>query len=215
MNEFTLVDLLVTALAMGAAWVVHFSGQFPPSEAPRNEPQLLPMLAAGLGAVSSTGSSSELPRRATPLGETLRRICNASGYSAIDTFLDGAKLAYEEVSKAFAAGDLSRQRYLFSDDVFETFAEALAERATRGESVELTFIRVGDPDIVAAELNGGYAWISVRFMGTVVSVTTDREGKVVAGDPNRLVELAEIWTFARDLRALEPKWLILATGVDE
>jgi predicted lipid-binding transport protein (Tim44 family) len=173
------------------------------------------MLAAGHGAVSWTGPSPQSQRQVTPLGETLRRICNASGYSAIDTFLDGAKLAYEEVSSAFAKGDLSGQRYLFSDDVFDTFAEALAQRATRGVSVELTFIRVGDPDIVAAELSGGYAWVSVRFISTVVSVTRDGGGKVLAGDPDRLMELAEVWTFARDLRDPEPKWLIIATELDE
>ncbi|RYG87100.1 MAG: Tim44/TimA family putative adaptor protein, partial [Alphaproteobacteria bacterium] len=194
MSEFALLDLLLMALATAAAWAANYLAQPPPSEAPTSEPASPPLLAAGLGVISWTGDGFEVQRPATPLDETLRRICIASGYRGIDTFIDGAKLAYEEVTNAFASGDLSSQAYLLSPDVFETFAEAIAERSKRGETVDLMFIGVGAADVLDAGIGNGQAWIDVRFVGAMVSVTRNGDGDVVAGAPNRVVEMAEIWT---------------------
>jgi predicted lipid-binding transport protein (Tim44 family) len=215
MNEFVLVDILFMAIAVAATWAAHYLAQPPPSEAPNHDPAPPPLLAASHGVVSWTGATLEIHRPAAPLDEALRRICNSSGYRSIDVFLDGAKLAYEDVSNAFASGELDAQKHLLSETVYETFAEAIATRASRAESVELTFIGVGAADITDAGLGNGQAWIDVRFVGMMVSVTRDARGQIVAGHPGRVIELTEIWTFERELRAADPNWLLTATEADE
>ena len=213
MNEFVMVDMLFMALALAAAWAAHYLAQPPPGEAPSNEPMPGPLLATGTALVSWTGSGIDLPRL-KPLDETLRRICISSGYRGIDTFREGAKLAYEDITDAFASGDLGPQRHLLSDAVYDAFAAAVADRTARGETIDRIFIGVGC-DIVDAGLANGRAWIDVRFVGVVVSATRDAAGDVIVGHPNRVVEIPEIWTFERDLRTAEPNWLLTATEEDE
>lgn len=171
MNEFVMVDLLFMALAIAAVWAAHYLAQPPPGEEP--EPMPGPLLATGTALVSWTSSGMEL-QRPKPLDETLRRICNSSGYRSIDAFLDGARLAYEDITDAFASGELAPQRHLLSDPVYDTFAAAIAGRATRGETIERMFIGVGC-DIIDASLANGRAWIDVRFVGMVVSATRNAE----------------------------------------
>ena len=214
MSEFVLVDLLFMALALAATWAAHYLAQPPPTEARNSHAMPRPLLSAGHGAVSWTGVQPEI-QKPSPLDETLRRICVASGYRGIDVFLEGARLAYEEVTNAFATGNLDAQRHLLSPAVYETFAEAIAQRTARGEIVELIFIGVGAADILDAGLGNGQAWIDVRFVGAMVSVTLNADGDIVAGQANRVIEIAEIWTFERDLRAAEPRWLLTATEADE
>lgn len=213
MNEFVLVDLLFMALAIGAAWVAHILAPPPLNEARNNVPR--PLLAAGTDLVAWTGIALDTRKPPRPLDEILRRICTASGYRDIEVFLEGARLAYEEITDAFARGSLSAQRHLLSKPVYEIFEEAITQRTARDETVERTFIGIGGCDILDAGLGNGQAWIDVRFVGVMVSVTKNAAGDIVAGHPNRVVEVTEVWTFERDLRAAEPRWLLTATEEDE
>ena len=213
MSEFVMVDLLFMAFAIAAVWAAHYMAQPPPNEGQPHDSAPKPLLATGTSLVSWTGTGFDV-QRPKPLDETLRRICNASGYSGIETFLEGAGLAYEEITNAFASGDLAAQRHLLSDAVYETFAEVIAQRSARGETVEWTFIGVGC-DIVDAGLAYGRAWIDVRFVGTMTSATRNAAGEVIAGHPNRVVDIPEIWTFERELRAADPKWILTATEKDD
>lgn len=215
MSEFVLVDLLFMVLAMAVAWAAHYLAQPPPGDAVNQDATPRPLLAAGQELVSWTGTPLEAPRPSTPLEQTLRRICSTSGYRGIDIFLDGAKLAYEAIAGAFAGGDLRAERHLLSETVYEVFSEAIAERKTRGETIERIFIGLKGCDIVDAGLANGQAWIDVRFVEVMVSVTRNAAGAVIGGHPNRVVEIAEIWTFERNLRAPEPMWLLTATEEDE
>jgi predicted lipid-binding transport protein (Tim44 family) len=151
----------------------------------------------------------------TPLAETLRRICRAVGYDDIADFVAGAKLTYELVLNAFAAGDLRDCRPLLAPDVRDTLTAAIAEREAKGDTVTTTFIGFRSADIVDAGLAGGIAWIEVRFVAEMVSVTRGRDGKVTAGHPNRVDEIAQRWTFEKELRSGRREWLLVATEAEE
>lgn len=215
MIEFVVVDMLFVALIFGAAWATHSLAQPPPSDAPDLKVAASPLHSTGHGIVSWTGSGFEIQKSISPLGETLHRICNGCGYRGTEVFLEGARLAYEDITNAFSVGDMNAQDHLLSDTVYEAFTAAMENRKGRNESVELTLIGVTGADILDAGLDNGQAWIDVRFAGAMVSVTRNAAGKIIAGSPNRVIETAEIWTFERDLRAAEPKWLLAATEADE
>lgn len=214
MNELGLFDYLLMIVAMIASWGIYFAAQPPPSER-HDEPAVQPLLSASLGGVGWIAPSTGTQEAALPLDRALNRICSACGYRSIETFLAGAKLSYELIVGAFASGDLAPYAYLLSDGVRDAFAEAIAERQARDETIELTFIGLRACDIVGAELAGGRVSIDVRFVGEMVSVTRDSNAKVVAGDPGRVVNVAEIWTFERDLRLATPAWQLTATDTDE
>jgi predicted lipid-binding transport protein (Tim44 family) len=126
-------------------------------------------------------------------------------------FLAGARAAYEMVVTAFAAGDRRTLKNLLSRDVYEGFENAIREREARGETVESRFVSIDKADIVGAELRGRTAQITVRFVSQLVSVTRDRSGAIIDGSSDRVTDVTDVWTFARDVASRDPNWKLVAT----
>jgi predicted lipid-binding transport protein (Tim44 family) len=126
-------------------------------------------------------------------------------------FIAGGKAAYEMIVLAFAEGDRKTLKNLLARDVFDGFASAIAERESRGETMESRFIAINKAEITGAELKGRIAQITVRFVSELVSNTKNRAGEVVDGSSDRVTEVTDIWTFARDTSASDPNWKLIAT----
>jgi predicted lipid-binding transport protein (Tim44 family) len=128
-----------------------------------------------------------------------------------DQFLKGAKAAYEIIVTAFAEGNRKTLKDLLSRDVHDGFVGAIAEREGRGEQVDQSFVGIKTADIVEAELKGGVAQVTVKFVSELISATRDRVGEVIGGDPKRIKEVTDIWTFAREAASRNPNWKLIAT----
>jgi len=126
-------------------------------------------------------------------------------------FLSGAKAAYEMIVTAFAEGDRKTLKNLLGKEVFDGFAQAIADRENRGETMESRFVAIEKTDITAAEVKGSAAQVTVRFVSQLVSVTRNSAGETVDGSPNGLTDVTDIWTFARDIGARDPNWKLVAT----
>lgn len=126
-------------------------------------------------------------------------------------FLNGARAAYEMIVTAFAEGDRRTLKQLLSRDVFDGFVGAIADRESRGETVESTFIGIDKAEIVEAEMRGRIANITVRFVSQLISATRDKAGGIVDGDPNAVADVTDIWTFSRDTTSRDPNWKLVAT----
>jgi predicted lipid-binding transport protein (Tim44 family) len=128
-----------------------------------------------------------------------------------DSFLKGARAAYEIIVTAFAEGNRKTLKGLLTRDVYEGFAGAIGERESRGEQVDQSFVGIKSADIVEAELKNSAAQVTVKFVSELISATRDRGGEVVSGDPKRIKEVTDIWTFARDVDSRDPNWKLIAT----
>lgn len=130
-------------------------------------------------------------------------------------FVKGARQAYEMIVTAFAEGNRKTLKDLLSREVNDGFAGAIAERESRGEQVDQSFVGISKADIVEADARNGTANITVRFISQLISATRDRAGVVIAGDPQKIKEVIDIWTFSRDVsnaRALTNlNWRLVAT----
>ena len=129
-------------------------------------------------------------------------------------FLQGAKAAYEMIVTAFAQGDRRALKPLLAKDVFDGFSSAISDRESRGETVESTFISIDRADITEAELRGRTAHITVRFASQLVSATRARDGSIVEGSPDKVSEVNDVWTFAREAGSRDPNWKLVATGAE-
>ncbi len=112
---------------------------------------------------------------------------------------------------AFAQGDRRTLKGLLSREVYEGFEAAIRERESRGETIETRFISIDKADIAAAELRGRVAQVTVRFVSQLISVTRDRSGAVIEGSPDKVTDVTDVWTFARDLSSRDPNWKLVAT----
>jgi predicted lipid-binding transport protein (Tim44 family) len=126
-------------------------------------------------------------------------------------FIAGARQAYEMIVTAFAEGNRRALKNLLSREVYDGFETAIREREGRGETAETRFVSIDVAEITHAETRGRTAQITVRFVSQLVSVTRDRSGTVIEGKPDKVTDVTDAWTFARDVSSRDPNWKLVAT----
>jgi predicted lipid-binding transport protein (Tim44 family) len=208
-------------------------------EEPRYERQARAQQEARERAAAAKGKVVTLPRRereaatvggqdqvATADAET--RVKNFAGGNAFleqallliaradpsfdpEQFVRGAKQAYEMIVTAFAEGNRKLLKDLLSREVFDSFASAIADRESRNEQIDQSFVGINKAELVEAELKGPTAQVTVKFVSQLISATRDAAGQVVSGDPQRIREVTDIWTFAREVSSRNPNWKLVAT----
>ncbi len=127
-------------------------------------------------------------------------------------FLEGARMAFEMIVAAFAAGDKAQLRPLLSDEVYKPFSTAIDEREAAGETLETRILQLKSIDIVEAGLAGRTARVTVKFVTNQVNVLRAHDGSVVDGHPEEPAEKTDFWTFARDTRSGDPNWVLVTTA---
>lgn len=126
-------------------------------------------------------------------------------------FIGGAKIAFDMIIQAFAAGETKALQSLLGKSVYDNFAAAIAERQRLGQRLKTVMIGILNAPIVEAELRGKEARVTVKFTSEQTSVTEDSTGTVIEGDPSHVDTLIDIWTFARDTSSRDPNWQLVAT----
>ena len=138
----------------------------------------------------------------------IRAIASADPRFDLLAFLEGAKGAYGMILEAFWQGDKETLRELTDDDVYAGFSGAIDAREAAGETLDNRLIRIEDATVHSAELDRRTARIAVRFVSDIASVTRDKDGTVVAGSLDDAVESRDIWTFSRNVDAMDPNWVL-------
>ena len=169
-------------------------------------------------AAANDTTNAELEERVKSLGlkdadveAGLMSIARRDSSFDPDHFMSGAKQAYEMIVTAFAEGNKGLLKDLLNGDVFDGFSTAIDDRNGRGEQVDQSFVGINKADIIEADLKGTIANITIKFLSQLISATRDRDGEVIGGDPQRVMEVTDIWTFARDTKSSDPNWKLIAT----
>jgi predicted lipid-binding transport protein (Tim44 family) len=126
-------------------------------------------------------------------------------------FLAGARSAYEMIVTAFAEGDRRALKNLLSREVYEGFEAAISDREKKGNKAETRFVAIDNADITGAEMRNRTAQVTVKFVSQLVSVTRDAQGVVVEGNADKVTDVTDVWTFARDVSSRDPNWKLVAT----
>lgn len=147
----------------------------------------------------------------SPVAAGLDAIVALDGSFDPKHFLTGARAAYEMIVNAYAEGDRRTLKNMLSRDVYEGFETVIAEREKRGETVETRFVSIDTAEIAGAEVRGRSTQVTVRFVSQLVSVTRDKEGNVVDGNAEKVSEVTDVWTFAREAASRDPNWKLVAT----
>ena len=146
-------------------------------------------LAAGLDAIAAQDSSFD-PRH----------------------FLSGARGAYEMIVLAFANGDRRALKDLLSGEVYESFEAVIKDREKHEQKTETRFVSIDKAELVGAEARDRAAQLTVRFVSQMISVTRDKAGNIVDGNADKVADITDVWTFARDTSSRDPNWKLVGTG---
>ena len=151
----------------------------------------------------------------TELNTGLRNIRAQDASFDPKEFLNGVKMAYEMIVLSYADGDRKTLKNLLSKDVYEGFDAAIKERETRGEKVNSTFVGINQAKIVAADMKGKDAQVTVRIVSEIISATQDKQGNIIDGDLETVAEIRDVWTFARNTANRDPNWKLVATEAED
>ncbi len=195
------------------------SGQEPPASpkaantnksANGNDLLALPLADTSKSAPMQNPSFAVEPARESLAG-ALFAIQKADATFDERQFLKGARMAFEMVVRAFAAGERGTLKNLLTPRLYVAFEQAVSARELQGERWEMKTILVRDMDIIAAGMEGSIATITVKCQSDQSKNITDKNGTLVE-DPGREVErLTDIWTFRRDTLSSNPNWQLAET----
>lgn len=198
------------------------SDHFPRRDVPQSGDKVVPMPQRGPAradtppppVVDSIPEPGDRPKPAVAnasVAAALQAVMRADRSFDADHFLSGAKVAYEMIVNAFAAGDRKTLKPLLSKEVYEGFDQAITGRERAGQRVESSFVGIDSAEITEAAMRGSTAQITVRFISQLIQATRDAQGNVTDGDPTRVTEVTDVWTFARDVSSRDPNWRLIAT----
>ena len=147
----------------------------------------------------------------SPVAAGLDAIVAADSSFDAKSFIAGARGAYEMIVNAYAEGDRRTLKSLLSREVYEGFEGAITEREKRGETVESHFVSIDEAEVTGAELQKRTAQVTLRFVSKMITATRDKEGKVIDGNAEKVSDVTDIWTFAREVNSRDPNWKLVAT----
>ena len=162
--------------------------------------------------VAPTDRWKGLTEPGTPLAQGLDAI--AAQDSSFDPrhFLSGAKSAYEMIVLAFANGDRRALKDLLSADVYESFETVIRDREKHEQKTETRFVSIDKAELVGAEARDRAAQLTVRFVSQMITATRDKAGTIVDGSADKVADITDVWTFARDITSRDPNWKLVGTG---
>lgn len=219
MPSFPFLDIILLAMAAGFLLFRLYSvlGRRTGNERRHDDLSRVPDNAAPQKDITKTpgattrNAGAEQPASG-PVARALLEIKLADRSFDSAGFMTGARAAYEMIVTAFAHSDRAGLKPLLSDEVFATFESSIRTREERKQRVEFRFIALHSARISGAEMVGRTAEITVTFDSEFSMVTFDEAGAIVDGDPKSPHTVTDIWTFARDTRANNPNWTLVATA---
>lgn len=144
----------------------------------------------------------------------LVEIAKADKSFEIYAFLQAAQDAFVFVVESYAEGDRETLRDLLSPQVYDAFEQAIDAREKTGESMQTEIRSIQKSEVVEARLDGKDALITVRFWADETTVTRDVNGEITAGHPDKATQMRDVWTFSRNVKSRDPRWMVVETRED-
>ena len=126
-------------------------------------------------------------------------------------FLAGVRAAFEIIVNSFSSGEKEKLAGLLSDEVFNNFSSAITDRERLGHVSESSLIRIIDTVLLEANISDGSVLLTVKILSEQINATKGEQGEVVDGNPDLVLEVADIWTFAKEIESPDPNWRLVAT----
>ena len=126
-------------------------------------------------------------------------------------FLKGAKIAYETIITNFASGNLKNIKLILDKKIYTQFNDAIKDRKEKGHTSETTFIGINSAMIKNHQKKNNILEVTVEFVSEIISTLRDKDKKILSGEPDKIKKVYDSWKFSRDLRSLNPNWLLMDT----
>lgn len=149
----------------------------------------------------------------TPQARALAEMKRIEPSFNVTEFLAGGRGAYEMIVMGYERGELDEIKPFLSEDIYESFVDAVAAREDQGLMIEANFIGVRemslenvtlDPDTKEAEM-------TLRFVAELTQAVRNAEGEIVEGSVTDAKKQKDTWVFARIMGSDDPNWFLVST----
>ncbi|MBF0108460.1 MAG: Tim44 domain-containing protein [Magnetococcales bacterium] len=125
-------------------------------------------------------------------------------------FLNGARIAFQQMQKSWCEGNLDSLRPLLTQAMFERIQGDLQARQNAALNDVIENIQFQKAQISEAWQESGEDWITVHLLVSMIEYSTDSRGTVVEGNRSLPVTIEEFWTFTRPVGSKNPNWALAA-----
>ena len=128
-------------------------------------------------------------------------------------FLKGARIAYETIITDFSDSDneLIASKPLMSKKIHNQFKEALSNRESKGHFAEITFIGIKSAVVKTHKKIEENQEVTVDFVSEIITCIKDKDKKIISGDGEKIKTVYDTWVFSKDIKSLNPNWLLIDT----
>jgi predicted lipid-binding transport protein (Tim44 family) len=116
-----------------------------------------------------------------------------------------------EIQDAYGRGDRVSLTQRVTPEMANLFNGELSEMARQGVINRISDVKLLQGDLAEAWREPGSEYATVAMRYAIIDVKTDKAtGRVLEGDPNRVQEVVENWTFVRREGDSPRDWLLSA-----
>ena len=218
MNLDIIVLLIVVALIFQRLWKV--LGTRPETEAKRVKLSregaeklynLLKSEAEKELKIDASKIEELVPLDSKPLNEIDAILVTIPNFKK-DSFISGAKKAFQMITEAFNKADVETLKMLVSSSIFNKMQAVIKQRQEEQITAETDFICFEKVEIIKASVNDkNKASISVEFVSEQVNLLRNKDNEVIEGDENYIQTIRDVWTFEKKLDAKTLNWVLVST----
>ena len=128
--------------------------------------------------------------------------------AAKDQFIEGAKIAYEKITIAFAKGEKNTLKPLLSANVYKNFSDEIDTRNKENLKTELTFVGVKSAKIKNFEKKDNIYIFTVNFISEIITYKKDKNNKIIEGNPDIIKTANDVWKFSKNMWSRNPNWYL-------
>ncbi len=119
-------------------------------------------------------------------------------------FTNQARLLFNRIAHAVAAGNLKEIRSLVTPPVYQAFAVATSGYARQNAHVDFKLISFNSVQIKEKKDNE----VRVAFTTEQINLLKDAAGQAIEGDPMNIAVVSDVWTFKKTKKN---RWVVCST----
>lgn len=148
----------------------------------------------------------------TELSETLTEICKIDPTFDTKKFLKQCETdIIPNVLEAMTRGDLEILKDWCHEGPYNIFAIPIQEAYKKGYKIESKILDVDNVDLVMGKVMEQGPVLIISFTSQQMMCVKDATGKVVEGDPDKIMRVTYVWVLCRDPTETDPRaaWRLL------
>jgi predicted lipid-binding transport protein (Tim44 family) len=153
--------------------------------------------------------ASEHSRKNPKIFSSLNEIHELDQSFREETFLNGAKKAFELVIKSFCTGNKETLKILLSKEICRDFINEIEQNQVNKRLIEKVLTSIQSVEIIDVLLEKAVATIKVKFVTEQINIVRNLDNVIIEGNPSKAQLIEDVWSFSRNVKASSPNWQVV------